>query len=111
MLRYISWFRHLRYCSHDCRIRPDFPIYVVDTKNIGTSGLIVIGRRSIIEQGLLLTRIGASDQASLARISASTKAIYRIGSITMKASSSCDENNLIIEDSRLAICRTDCTTG
>lgn len=45
----------------------DFPIYVVDTKNIGiASGLIVIEAQRLIEQGLSLEEIGAKlDQASL----------------------------------------------
>lgn len=87
----------------------DFPIYVVDTKNIGiASGLIVIEAQRLIEQGLSLEEIGAKlDQASLntrvyfsvpsldylrkgGRIS---EAIYRIGSmLNIKPVLTCDEN-------------------
>ena len=87
----------------------DFPIYVVDTKNIGiASGLIVIEAQRLIDQGLSLEEIGAKlDQASLntrvyfsvpsleylrkgGRIS---EAIYRIGSmLNIKPVLTCDEN-------------------
>ncbi len=45
----------------------NFPIYVVDTENIGiASGLIVIEAQRLIEKGLSLEEIGAKlDQASL----------------------------------------------
>ena len=109
----------------------DFPIYVVDTKNIGiASGLIVIEAQRLIEQGLSLEEIGAKlDQASLntrvyfsvpsleylrkgGRIS---EAIYRIGSmLNIKPVLTCDEKWQIHhcqEDSWLAevSSRTDCS--
>ena len=87
----------------------DFPIYVVDTKNIGVaSGLIVMEAQRLIDQGLSLDQIGtALDSASLntrvyfsvptleylrkgGRIS---EAIYRIGSmLNIKPVLTCNEN-------------------
>ena len=87
----------------------DFPIYVVDTKNIGiASGLIVIEAQRLIEKGLSLEEIGPKlDQASrntrvyfsvpsleyLRKGGRISETIYRIGSIlNIKPVLTCDEN-------------------